>query len=82
MATAIRASVTVSIGEETSGTLTLIRLETRDSVCTSEGMMSLSDGCNRTSSNVSPRVAKGSGTPAALRPEDEDTGLGLSRGTE
>ena len=34
MATAIRASVTVSIGEETSGTRTVIRLDTRDAVVT------------------------------------------------
>jgi hypothetical protein len=44
MATAIRASVTVSIGEESSGTFTVIRFEIRDAVLTSDGMMSLSAG--------------------------------------
>ena len=66
IATAIRASVTVSIGEETNGTFTLIRLDTRDSVCTAEGMTSLSAGWSSTSSKVSPRVSKGWGTPVAL----------------
>ena len=54
IATAIRASVTVSIGEEISGTLTVIRLDTRDEVSTSDGMTSLSAGCSKTSSKVSP----------------------------
>ena len=44
MATAIRASVTVSIGEEISGTFTVMRYEIREAVLTSDGMMSLSAG--------------------------------------
>jgi hypothetical protein len=74
IATAIRASVTVSIGEEISGTLTVIRFETREAVATWDGMTSLSAGCNKTSSNVRPSVSNGCGTPAALRsPKDGGT---------
>ena len=67
IATAIRDSVTVSIGEEISGIFTLIRLDTRVGRVTSEGMTSLSAGCSSTSSKVSPSVANGWGTPVALR---------------
>ena len=75
MATAIRASVTVSIGDETSGTRTEIRLETHDDVSTSDGITSLWFGCSRTSSKVRPMVANGCGTPAAVRsPGVSDTG--------
>ena len=78
MATAIRASVTVSIGEEISGILTEIRFETQVEVSTWEGATSLSLGCNKTSSNVNPRVANGPGTPAGVRsPGNSDT-VGLS----
>ena len=44
IATAIRASVTVSIGEEISGIFTEIRFDTRDAVSTSDGMTSLCVG--------------------------------------
>ena len=54
IATAIRASVTVSIGEEISGIFTEIRLDTGVLVSTSDGMMSLWLGCSSTSSKVSP----------------------------
>ena len=81
IATAIRASVTVSIGEEISGILTLIRLDTRVEVSAWDGTTSLSLGCSSTSSKVRPSVANGAGTPAALR-SDEDTGRGLSGGTD
>ena len=67
MATAIRASVTVSIGEEISGTFTEIRFDTGVLVSTSDGMMSLWFGCSSTSSNVRPSVANGCGTPAGVR---------------
>src|SRR6476619_761816 len=80
IATAIRASVTVSIGEEISGTLTEIRLDTRVAVTAWDGVTSLSAGWSRTSSNVRPRVSNGWGTPAGLRsPGDGNTGYGLSR---
>src|SRR3954452_10190322 len=67
MATAIRDSVTVSIGEERSGTRTLTRFDTREAVVTWEGITSLSAGCSSTSSKVSPSLSKGCGTPATLR---------------
>ena len=67
MATAIRASVTVSIGEETSGIFTEIRFDTGVLVSTSDGMMSLWLGCSSTSSKVRPNVANGCGTPAGVR---------------
>ena len=44
MATAIRASVTVSMGELISGTFNEMRLETRELVSTSDGMTSLCAG--------------------------------------
>src|SRR5918998_4988859 len=78
MATAIRDSVTVSIGEEISGTWTSIRFDTREEVVTSDGTMSLSAGCSSTSSKVSPSRSKGAGTPAALRSSDGSTAT-LSR---
>ena len=61
-ATAIRASVTVSMAEESSGTWTAIRRDTRDDVSTSLGTTSDAAGCSRTSSKVSPSGAKLSGT--------------------
>src|SRR6188768_3223216 len=67
IATAIRASVTVSIGEEISGIFTEIRLDTGVLVSTSDGMMSLWLGCSSTSSKVRPNVANGCGTPAGVR---------------
>ena len=73
IATAIRASVTVSMGEEINGTWTVIRLETREAVVTCDGMTSLSAGCSSTSSKVRPSVSKGCGTPAALRSASDDT---------
>ena len=79
IATAIRASVTVSIGEEIRGTWTVIRLDTRDDVVTWEGMTSLSAGCSSTSSKVSPSVSKGCGTPAALRSSDGSTDQPFAR---
>src|SRR5215207_1698350 len=72
MATAILASVTVSIGELSSGTLAQIRLETREDVSTSAGMISLCAGWSRTSSKVRPSVSNGSGTPVAVRSEGND----------
>jgi hypothetical protein len=72
MATAIRASVTVSIGELISGTFSVMRLETRELVSTSDGMTSLWAGWSSTSSKVSPSVANGSGTPVAERSEGSD----------
>ena len=79
IATAIRDSVTVSIGEETRGTWTVIRFDTRDDVVTWEGMTSLSAGCSSTSSKVSPSRSKGSGTPAALRSSDGSTAQPFAR---
>src|SRR5215211_2988423 len=72
MATAILASVTVSIGELSSGTLTQIRFETREEVSTSAGMISLWAGWSRTSSKVRPSVSNGARTPVAVRSEGND----------
>ena len=79
MATAIRASVTVSIGEEISGTRTVIRFETREAVVTWDGTTSLSAGCSSTSSKVRPSRSKGCGTPAALRSSGGSTDQPFAR---
>ncbi len=50
MAMAIRDSVTVSIALDSSGTCTLIRLDTRELVVTALGTTSLSPGSSSTSS--------------------------------
>ena len=55
IAMAIRASVTVSMALETSGSWTEMFLDTRDEVSTSLGTTSDSAGTRRTSSKVSPR---------------------------
>ncbi len=57
---AIRDSVTVSIALDSSGTSTLIRLDTRERVVAPLGTTSLSPGSSSTSSYVRPTVAKGS----------------------
>ena len=63
IAIAIRASVTVSMGEEISGSRTVMRLETRVEVSTSLGTTSLSTGTSRTSSKVRPTASNIAGTP-------------------
>ena len=52
---AIRASVTVSMALETSGSWTAMFRDTREEVSTSLGTTSDSAGTRRTSSKVSPR---------------------------
>jgi len=60
MAIAIRDSVTVSMAEESSGVLTVMRLEIRDDVSASEGITSVWPGSRSTSSYVRPMNPKGS----------------------
>src|SRR5918998_3522095 len=79
MATAIRASVTVSIGEEIRGTRTVTRLDTREVVVTWDGITSLSVGWSSTSSNVRPSRWKGCGTPATLRSSGGSTDQPFAR---
>ncbi|SHQ37220.1 Uncharacterised protein [Mycobacteroides abscessus subsp. abscessus] len=57
IAMAIRASVTVSIAELTSGTFSLIRLVSCDEVSAPAGSTSDAAGSNSTSSNVNPSIA-------------------------
>ena len=64
MAIAMRASVTVSMGEETTGRLMRMRRVRNVAVLTSCGSTSLRPGLNKTSSNVRPSV---------------DTQIGVSR---
>src|SRR4029077_12631342 len=71
-------SVTVSIGEESSGTFTVMRFEIREAVLTSDGMMSLSAGRSNTSSKVSPIVSKARGTPTGLRASEDGNTASLS----
>jgi len=54
MAIAIRASVTVSIADESNGTCSWIRRDTRVDVSTSLGTTSEGPGSSRTSSKVRP----------------------------
>lgn len=61
MAMAMRDSVTVSMAAESSGTLTEIRLVSRDVVDASLGMTSVCPGRSMTSSYVSPMNPNGSG---------------------
>ena len=65
MATAIRASVTVSMAEETSGILRLILLVIRVLVSASLGSTSEAAGSSSTSSNVRPGGANFSSTVMA-----------------
>ena len=65
IAIAIRASVTVSIAAETSGTATVTSRVNRDVVSTSDGTTSVSPGSSSTSSKVSPSGANCSGIPAS-----------------
>jgi hypothetical protein len=62
---AMRASVTVSMAEETSGTASAMLRDSREPVRTSFGMTSEAAGSSRTSSNVRPREAKRDGIPAS-----------------
>ena len=62
IATAIRASVTVSIAADSSGTRTEISRVSREVVSTSDGTTSVSCGRSRTSSNVSASGASLSGS--------------------
>ena len=66
IAMAMRASVTVSIAEDSSGRRTSMRLETREVVSTSLGMTSLWPGSSSTSSKVRPISAKGGGPGRAV----------------
>ena len=63
IAIAIRDSVTVSIGEETSGSRSEIRRDSWVVVSTSDGTTSLSTGTNSTSSKVRPMASNIAGTP-------------------
>src|SRR5690606_16033338 len=65
MAMAIRASVTVSIAADTSGTLNRMFRDSCEEVSTSLGTMSDSSGKSSTSSKVMPRVANFAGRPGA-----------------
>src|SRR4051794_11777480 len=88
IAIAIRDSVTVSMGEDSSGTRSEIRLETREVGSAAEGMTSLSCGTSRTSSKVRPRAANFSGTSwrawvirrLSRAPSGGHFGVGLARG--
>src|SRR3954463_14038055 len=66
MAMAIRASVTVSIGLDSTGVRSVIDRLSRDVVSASLGMMSEAAGTSKTSSNVSPSRANFAGRPAEL----------------
>jgi hypothetical protein len=63
MAMAIRASVTVSMAEETSGTFSVIRRVSRAVVSASPGITSECAGSSRTSSKVR---AGGANLPTSL----------------
>jgi hypothetical protein len=65
MAIAIRDSVTVSIGDDTSGTRIRTRRVTCVLVSTALGTTSDSAGSSSTSSNVRPSIANLGGSPAA-----------------
>jgi hypothetical protein len=65
MAIAIRASVTVSMAEDSSGTRRVMLRESRLEVSTSLGTTSDASGSSSTSSKVRPTIANFSGTPAA-----------------
>ena len=64
IAMAIRDSVTVSIGDDTSGTRSRTRLVTCVPVSTELGTTSDSAGSSSTSSNVRPSIANFGGSPA------------------
>ena len=63
IAMAIRDSVTVSIGEDTSGRRSEIRRDSCVVVSTSDGTTSLSTGTSSTSSKVRPIASNIAGTP-------------------
>jgi hypothetical protein len=63
---AIRASVTVSIAEETSGTRNVMLRDNFVDVSTSAGTTSDSAGSKRTSSKVRPSSANFDGKPVAV----------------
>ena len=71
IAMAMRASVTVSIAELSSGTRSEMRRLTWVVVSTSLGMTSDSFGCSSTSSNVRPNGANGAGTPEGVRSSND-----------
>ena len=64
IAIAIRASVTVSIAADTSGTASEISRVSRVAVSASDGITSVSPGSSSTSSKVRPRVANLAGRPS------------------